>query len=372
MSLSRCKQVYKQKVKHLLHEQQTQITDVRTDAEIALGILQDADRAAEVDMKRDTRSLGARQREVELGHADLIKDLKLTQERAIMGIRQEYERRSDEMKAACEKRQKALRKDVAKRKKADLKKIEARKNAHITKLMAVHKEEFSDIKNYFSDVIHNNIDLIKQLKDEVISMRKSQHADEKAMQEIAQAHKKLAEPLKLYQKEIEELGVEYKSYQKDKLLLKQTKDRVHVVEEAAKKLSWEHEILLQKFTKSKEERDMLFQQLEIAVYEQQQKAGFKRLLLEKSIEAVHDSLEKRETALHEVVVSTNLRPEAVGSGAAHSLEQVLLEKNRIAADLEDQLREWRQAYYHVVRTYEAKLDEFGIAPSEIGFEPGPV
>ena len=38
------------------------------------------------------------------------------------------------------------------------------KNAHIAKLMAVHKEEFSDIKNYFSDIIHNNIDLIRQLK----------------------------------------------------------------------------------------------------------------------------------------------------------------------------------------------------------------
>lgn len=46
-----------------------------------------------------------------------------------------------------------------------------------------------------------------------------------------------------------------------------------------------------------------------AVYEMQQKAGFKRLLLEKSIEAVHDSLEKRETALHEVALSTNLPPE---------------------------------------------------------------
>ena len=63
--------------------------------------------------------------------------------------------------------------------------------------------------------------------------------------------------------------------------------------------------------------------------------------------------------------------QAVGN-ASRSLEQALLEKNKIAADLEDQLREWRQAYYHVVRTYEAKLEEFGISPAELGFEPGPV
>lgn len=204
----------------------------------------------------------------------------------------------------------------------------------------------------------------------------------------------------------------------DKLLLKQTKDKVDVTEESIKKLDWEYEILQQKFTKFKEERDILFQQLETAVYEQQQKAGFKRLLLEKSLEAVHDTLEKKEVALHEVAVSANLRPDvrvhtrtlksrfnrnnflqhnfccfgslivcalsfslsrlfisflsqAVGN-ASRSLEQALLEKNKIAADLEDQLREWRQAYYHVVRTYEAKLEEFGISPAELGFEPGPV
>ena len=45
-------------------------------------------------------------------------------------------------------------------------------------------------------------------------MRKAQHADEKAMMEIAQANKKLAEPLKHNQKQIEELSVELKNYQK--------------------------------------------------------------------------------------------------------------------------------------------------------------
>jgi hypothetical protein len=28
-----------------------------------------------------------------------------------------------------------------------------------------------------------------------------------------------------------------------------------------------------------------------------------------------------------------------------------------------------QAYYHIIRTYEAKLDEYGIPVAELGFEP---
>jgi hypothetical protein len=57
-----------------------------------------------------------------------------------------------------------VRRDFAKRKKADIKMIEMRKNAHIAKLMHKHKEEFNEIKNYFSDVTHSNLDLIRQLK----------------------------------------------------------------------------------------------------------------------------------------------------------------------------------------------------------------
>lgn len=89
-------------------------------------------------------------------------------------------------------------------------------------------------------------------------------------------------------------------------------------------------------------------------------------------------------------------------GVSRNLETVLMEKNKVVGELEDQLREWRQvcqtvfclvlcawfvafsssllvlcsgycqAYFHVIRTYEAKLDEFGIAPTEIGFEPAQI
>lgn len=360
--------VYKQKVKHLLHEQQTNITDVRTESEIALKLLQDGDRASESEVKKDNRAVSVLIRDMEVSHLDLIKDLKLHQEKSIMSLRQEYERKADETKQAYEKKMKALRKDFAKRRKADVKKIETRKNNHIMKLMSKHKEEFNDIKNYFTDVTFNNLDWIHQLKDEVIKMRKKEHSDEKDMMEIAQANKKLSEPLKQHLKDVEHLRTELKNYQKDKVSLKQTKERVEVLEENLKKLNWEHEILLQKYESSKSERDELFESLQDTIYDIQQKSGFKELVLEKSLESVKDELEKKETAIHEVIVSTNLRPDAVG-GISRNLEDVLLDKNKTVADLEETLREWKQAYYNVIRTYESKLDEFGIPPAELGFVP---
>ena len=39
--------------------------------------------------------------------------------------------------------------------------VEERKNAHIADLMARHRRAFEEIKNYYNDITHNNLDLIK-------------------------------------------------------------------------------------------------------------------------------------------------------------------------------------------------------------------
>src|SRR5205807_801240 len=87
-----------------------------------------------------------------------------------------------------------IEKDMVNRRKADIRRIEDRKNKHIVSLMEKHKDAFKAIKHYYYDVTHNNLDLIRQRKDEVIALKKQEHQDEKAMTEIAQANKKLSEP----------------------------------------------------------------------------------------------------------------------------------------------------------------------------------
>lgn len=55
--------------------------------------------------------------------------------------------------------------DVAR--KAETAKIEERKNSHIERLMKAHEKAFAEIKNYYNDITHNNLDLIRSLKEEV-------------------------------------------------------------------------------------------------------------------------------------------------------------------------------------------------------------
>ncbi|CAN0196418.1 unnamed protein product, partial [Laminaria digitata] len=80
--------------------------------------------------------------------------------------------------------------------KAETAKIEERKNAHIERLMRAHEKAFAEIKNYYNDITHNNLDLIRSLKEEVADMRKREQQDEKLMYEIAQENKRMSEPLR--------------------------------------------------------------------------------------------------------------------------------------------------------------------------------
>lgn len=60
---------------------------------------------------------------------------------------------------------------------------------------ATHVQAFADIKNYYNDITHNNLDLIKTLKEDVADMKKKEAQNEKLMYEIAQENKHLSEPL---------------------------------------------------------------------------------------------------------------------------------------------------------------------------------
>lgn len=52
-----CVQIYQQKVKHLLYEQQNNITTLKADAELALKLQQDEFSKREAELNRDKRAL---------------------------------------------------------------------------------------------------------------------------------------------------------------------------------------------------------------------------------------------------------------------------------------------------------------------------
>eukprot|EP00899_Mesostigma_viride_P016725 jgi/Mesvir1/25053/Mv11897-RA.2 len=360
--------VYKQKVKHLLYEHQNNISTLKADGEMALKLQQDEFIKRENELIKDKRSLKQELKEMELAHEDVVRTLKLEHAKEITKLRQEFELNAKELQHKYEKKMKILRDDLELRRKQEVHEIEERKNTHINELMKKHEKAFAEIKNYYNDITHNNLDLIKALKEDVAEMKKKEVANEKLMFEIAQENKRLSEPLTKALKEVESLRAQLANYEKDKMSLAQTKARLLEAERQLKNLEWEHEVTSQRASQVQAERDELYAKYEASIYDVQQKSGLKSLLLEKKVEMLGEQLEKKEAQLGEVLAAAHLDP-AVQASVAAKLDDVLDAKNALIKALQYDIAKVSKAHNDLIRVYENKLAEFGVPVEELGFRP---
>ena len=176
--------VYKQRVKHLLYEHQDEVTQEKTKGEEALSQTQTAHRLDEAELKADRRALRLQKQENELAHDAFLNSLKATHDRAVHDLRKEFARKGTEVQKQYEAKTKAVREALEEERKKDCGAIERQKNVHIEQLMASHEKAFAEIKNYYNDITHNNLDLIKSLKEEVADVRRREIQDEKAMETV--------------------------------------------------------------------------------------------------------------------------------------------------------------------------------------------
>ena len=358
--------VYKQRVKHLLYEHQNEITVLKTDAETTLKLSQDTHRAAEAEIKSDRRSLKLDLKEMELSHEDYLKSLKQEQDKNITLLRQEFERTAKELQLKYEKKRRTVRDTLEAQRKGETTRIEERKNAHIADLMKAHEKAFGEIKNYYNDITHNNLDLIKSLKEEVAEMKKKETLDEKQMFEIAQENKRMSEPLKKALQNVEILRKNREKYKQDMEELKNTKARLLVVEDRFKNLQWEHEVLDQRYQNITGERDDLYSRFQTTVYDVQQKSGFKNLLLEKKMGAMQEALEQKEAQLNEVLARANVEDSVLGQVRGR-LDDIIEAKNQSVRDLQQELERVIISHQELIKVSEEKLAEFGIPVEEMGF-----
>lgn len=355
-------------VKNLLFEHQNNVTQLKTESETSLKLQNDDHRGRESELRKDKRALKLELKEMELSHEDVIKSLKQEHDKNITKLRQEFERNAKELQVKYDKKTAALRNELELRRKIEIHEIEERKNTHINELMKKHEKAFSEIKNYYNDITHNNLDLIKSLKEDVAEMKRKEAQNEKLMFEIAQENKRLSEPLQRSMKEVEELRKQLANYHKDKMSLAHAKARVKAQDDSLKKTEWEHEVLQQRFATVEKERDELYDKFVNSIYDVQQKAGFKNLLLEKKLDTLGEELEKKDAQLAEVLRASNLDPASLGSITA-SLDAVMDEKNKTIQELQYELERVSKAHNDVIRTYEAKMHQFGIPKEELGFRP---
>jgi growth arrest-specific protein 8 len=178
----------------------------------------------------------------------------------------------------------------------------------------------------------------------------------------------MAMPLKQASEDVYGLKEQLNEHEIEKDGLRTVTATLLVVEDEYKRASWEREILQQKLERAEKEVTELQLKRAEVLRTLDQKNGFERLLLEKRIQATKSEISTREAQMHHVLVD-------VGKVQTQAVRQITDKPNPLSAKrdhlvaLRRHLQTLDETYVNMVETVKTKLDEYGIAPNEMGFEP---
>jgi len=358
--------VYQEKVKHLLSEHELLITNLRIECEQILKTLENVDRDEQFGLQTNIRSLLIKQKENTLKHSELLNEYNILNIKQIMELREEYKIKINDLYNKYNEKFAQIRKKCKSERKLKIKLIESSKNKHICELMKKHKQSLNDIKNYYSDIIHSNLDLIKALKCETLEVQKKEKSKEQQMTEISNINKSLSKPLKKYLNDIETLKSTLSTYAKEKDILAATQVNIDMLQGEYDDLEWKHEILRQKYDQESEEHDVLVRKYESAMLDIKQKKSMKTLILNRSIKQVNAEMEKHDINFNEILSSMNIEQ---ASPVSATLDDVIKVKDETVKHLENKATDVRQKYCNMIQYYEQLMSKHNIPISEMGFTP---
>merc|ERR1712176_556018 len=111
--------------------------------------------------------------------------------KSLAKTREIFEENHKKLEQQYEEQVEQLKVDLELRRKVEIHEIEERKNQHINELLFNHQEAFDEIKACYNDITHDNLQLIKNLKDEIQDMKDRDKKNQKRMALLTQENKDL-------------------------------------------------------------------------------------------------------------------------------------------------------------------------------------
>lgn len=210
--------------------------------------------------------------------------------------------------------------------------------------MHQHQDEFAEIKEYYSDITHANLDLIKSLKGEVQELQKTCKIREKALSEISAVNRKLSEPFKGYVSEVQRLKFQMENHAKDKDSLKITQDKIETVTSSIEQLTWENEVTVQKMGKLRAELRIYKGKREAEVERVLSKQGLQNLALHQKVKLAEERMDKTRVAWQELCHSLGRPPER----PTRSVEEM----EALTKSLGTEIAEATSQYYKTIHHFE--------------------
>ena len=373
------KKLYMQKIKFLMLKQQDENVELQKDAEIALKQLEDTHRIKEKDFKYDIRSLSKMKKEQEILQNDFINALEKENVRLIHQMKNEFELKEYQLRRFNREKMKEMINNAEEKRRKIIADITDKKTKEIKKITDEHANIFNNMKNYYSELNKKNINALKNLAQFFSTELQNQgNLKSRKLYRYSQLNK-INEPYnRLLSENKKQKGVEEKCMENFEILknkneeygsknLLKNKFNLDLIKQLLND-EYKYEVTLQKLSYLEKEKDSFVNRYKENLHLVEQKAGLRNLILEKKLETIEDNLEIKEVQLRELLRKTSLDPNAL-SNLNTTLEEVELMKGELINQLEDELKRIKEAHINMIKTYDAKLAEFGIPSEEMGFEP---
>lgn len=362
------KNMYKQKIKHILFQNQDGHGEMQIGQEKMLQQKEDQNRVIVQDLDADNRELKKKLKEQELSQNAYLFALQFDNNQNFTMQRQEHERSIRELTLKYDLKKKKVYNEMEEIRNTMVKDLENEKDKKIKLLKNKHADNYKDIKNYYNDITTSNLSLIKQFKEDIQKAQDNEEKERQTLHKLQLQNQRLRKPYEEALEDIKRLKKDEEIWLQVTKEKRKLREQIRQDEEEYKRLEYEYEVALQQFNYMEKEKDLLFDKYEDVMYDIHQKSGLRNLILEKKKALIKERLEAKVCELNKVLSISNI-DEANRRQISDNLQVVLTMKDQLIAELQEDLRQIRAAHVHMVKAYDGKLSEFGIPVEELGFNP---
>ncbi|KAM4585303.1 dynein regulatory complex subunit 4-like [Odontesthes bonariensis] len=360
--------VYKQKLKHVLSEQHNTVSELKMDGVSSSSLVQNQHTESELALHRDVQGLQAERREKKLHNEGCVKELKLKHQVELMELNNHYDRRFRDVEVKNHQKMQSLIEAEEKRRRTAVGELESQMKSRVASLTADHDRALRGAEEYFSTAQNKLQEQLKELKEELGQVQKQEARVSKQLSAARQENTLLTEELCALQQKLPEMQRRLQEHEQNKDSVAKHRAHVKVVEKELRDLTVEHELLLQAFQQVQQERDELLRRQRESILDVQQRSGLKRMLLERKLAALTETLEKKEAQLCAALSVSSIDPTA-RSNAANKLEE-LLESKRVAIDaLQEELDRECKDYEQLLHSCKERLQDSGVPLHDFLFRP---
>lgn len=359
--------VYSQKVKHLEYQHKNDSENVVLGAEESQKKELHYHIETEKDLSKTKEENKKEYKEVEYAHINQVETENKQLNSKIVDLETSLDLKKKGLINQYEFKLKKLQEELDLRLKVEIHEIEERKNQHINHLMGNHEKAFRDMKDFYTDITRENLELIRIHREKLTEYNTKILENQKTVDDIKLQNERLKAPLAKMQKKRDDMRKATAGFVKTKLSLKNAKARMKDLRKKVKEMKVLKQELYEKYDKlERQKADMTFK-FEVASEQLRMKSEYKNALLDEKLCQNQDEHTRKEVQLHELIQRSGLNPNTVDE-ICHKMKEAIEAKNSLLRNLKYSLAHATKAYNDAIRVYEAKLIEFGIPAEELGLE----